>query len=384
MILEEDGINFLDCLFYTRRALASQELDLLYSKIGLAKDGQALLPKPTYQISAPAAYTDFVKSYIATKCSLDVICVDCQPRAHPEMPSWVPDWTGAESTSPVRVSIRVCEDENVTYRAALDTIPDVSFSSDDLCMTVKGRRFDVVNGVGCCFESANENERPGDQSESRQVVYNSATEVFDALWRSMILNFQGYGDTAMPKTADKLAQAFAFMCRRLEIKTTASTTEEKVTRTTPTSSSLSKIELWYQKSSKLKLGGKPISDWIREVTQLLDFNPDTDLEQRNNSREWHIFEQSWATSSHYRRLFTSNNGWLGMTTHTVLPGDILCVLHGCSTPVVLRRRHDDTRYLTLIGQCYIKGVMHGELIRGTYGSQGHGKSPLPVEEFTIK
>jgi hypothetical protein len=42
-------------------------------------------------------------------------------------------------------------------------------------------------------------------------------------------------------------------------------------------------------------------------------------------------------------------------------GDLVCVLFGCSVPVVLRRLDEDNSY-TFIGECYLHGFMDGEAI----------------------
>ena len=42
-------------------------------------------------------------------------------------------------------------------------------------------------------------------------------------------------------------------------------------------------------------------------------------------------------------------------------GDLVCVLFGCSVPVVLRKRIGEE--YQFVGECYIHGLMDGEAIR---------------------
>lgn len=42
-------------------------------------------------------------------------------------------------------------------------------------------------------------------------------------------------------------------------------------------------------------------------------------------------------------------------------GDVICVLFGCSVPVVLRQCADKGTY-KFIGECYVDGYMNGEAI----------------------
>lgn len=62
-----------------------------------------------------------------------------------------------------------------------------------------------------------------------------------------------------------------------------------------------------------------------------------------------------------RRLFATDNGHLGMGPRQMAPGDVVVILWGGAVPFVLRRRPQGDGYW-LIGECYVHGVMFGELI----------------------
>ena len=57
---------------------------------------------------------------------------------------------------------------------------------------------------------------------------------------------------------------------------------------------------------------------------------------------------------------------IGFVPRRTAPGDAICVLVGCSVPVVLRKvdssRDEDGGSWTLIGECYIDGLMEGEFM----------------------
>jgi hypothetical protein len=48
----------------------------------------------------------------------------------------------------------------------------------------------------------------------------------------------------------------------------------------------------------------------------------------------------------------------GMAPQAALKGDIICILFGCSVPVVLRQVSGDQYHF--IGECYVHGIMDGE------------------------
>lgn len=54
---------------------------------------------------------------------------------------------------------------------------------------------------------------------------------------------------------------------------------------------------------------------------------------------------------------------LGMAPPGALKGDLICILFGCSVPVVLRKMERSEEYV-LIGECFLDGCMNGEAIRG--------------------
>ncbi|KAH8669541.1 hypothetical protein BGZ60DRAFT_37163 [Tricladium varicosporioides] len=60
-----------------------------------------------------------------------------------------------------------------------------------------------------------------------------------------------------------------------------------------------------------------------------------------------------------RRVFIGNNGHCGLVPDRTETGVLICVLFGCDVPVVLRQKAG--RYI-FIGECYVRGLMHGEAI----------------------
>ena len=65
-----------------------------------------------------------------------------------------------------------------------------------------------------------------------------------------------------------------------------------------------------------------------------------------------------------RRLFkTGHHGFLGLAPEKTNKEDLICILFGCSVPVVLRRHSSPKtleNYYEFIGECYVHGLMEGE------------------------
>jgi hypothetical protein len=69
-----------------------------------------------------------------------------------------------------------------------------------------------------------------------------------------------------------------------------------------------------------------------------------------------------------RTLFLSDSGDFGLGIDHLEEGDVVCVLLGCSVPMVLRKvtttllHGIEKEHYLFIGECYIEPIMQGELI----------------------
>ena len=60
-----------------------------------------------------------------------------------------------------------------------------------------------------------------------------------------------------------------------------------------------------------------------------------------------------------RRLAILDQGYVVLGPRSCEIDDLVCILHGCSVPVLLRRRSNMHGY-TFVGECYVHGMMDGE------------------------
>ncbi|KAK1993787.1 hypothetical protein LX36DRAFT_585648 [Colletotrichum falcatum] len=64
---------------------------------------------------------------------------------------------------------------------------------------------------------------------------------------------------------------------------------------------------------------------------------------------------------HEFTLSRGANGWIGFGPDTMRKGDVIAVLSGGDVPFVLRPIQDG--HYTLIGECYVEGIMYGEMVK---------------------
>ena len=73
-----------------------------------------------------------------------------------------------------------------------------------------------------------------------------------------------------------------------------------------------------------------------------------------------------ASTWNRRFIITQDTKKLGLAPAEAKVGDWICMLWGCSVPVVLRqlttRNGKESGYFKLIGDCYVHGIMNGEML----------------------
>jgi hypothetical protein len=92
----------------------------------------------------------------------------------------------------------------------------------------------------------------------------------------------------------------------------------------------------------------------------------TELEQKKFAlagRYWRLM----ANRCSNRKLFATGKGYLGLGPAAILTGDIIAVILGLDTPLVLRRSGVDG--YQIVGEAYVHGIMDGEAMKGSPSTQ---------------
>ena len=114
--------------------------------------------------------------------------------------------------------------------------------------------------------------------------------------------------------------------------------------------------LWYRRACKValseSLSGRDFN--VSDVIQVCVESTIRSYLRRMQSVVWN------------RRLVkTRKEGLIGLVPKESAINDIICILYGCSVPVVLRSKggaESLKRHYTVIGECYIDGMMDGEAL----------------------
>lgn len=105
-------------------------------------------------------------------------------------------------------------------------------------------------------------------------------------------------------------------------------------------------------SSKYLLFLRPLRSMVAYAVALVWFG------LSKHKDEYTIF-RSALMCAEGRIFFRTEQGYTGFAPDEAKEGDLIYVVKGCRTPMILRRSEDDNR-LTLVGDCYLHGFMTGD------------------------
>ncbi|KAF5561411.1 heterokaryon incompatibility het-6 [Fusarium napiforme] len=97
----------------------------------------------------------------------------------------------------------------------------------------------------------------------------------------------------------------------------------------------------------------------KELEHSLTESQDQSLKARTS-----LIQLDWGSASHKRSLSRTEKGHLGLAPQTIQVGDEVGILQGAEVPHVFRRDSGLETSLSLVGDAYVYGVMHGELESG--------------------
>ncbi|KAL2174056.1 heterokaryon incompatibility protein-domain-containing protein [Thermothelomyces heterothallicus CBS 202.75] len=282
---------------------ASDDRDRLYGVMALATDRSML--EIDYTLRTDEVYTRFAQSFITHYKSLDIICFASTytPPSGSIRPSWVPDW---QKRNPVVIPSMTSQSSkthvgNLRSPRHLDIDPSVYYSA----------------------------------CKNKEAVYafeGSALQV-----RGVVVD-----------TIDGLAGSRQFeMVQSSEWNSTQSSCCSGFPCST--TAILESIH------------GRSFEDILHDSFQADDDSsvPAPNIDESQHKTFFGRFFDTVVRLSF--RLMVSRSGRIGMVVEKAMKGDLLCVLYGCSIPVVLRKSSDGGSY-TLIGECYLDGCMDGSLL----------------------
>lgn len=416
-----EKMSLIALLAYSGDCDVTDPRDRMYSLLGVSrKADRELVGRADYSCDIVTGYTKLVKRFIEEHKSLDIICLAhvFHARNHDDqegdrVPSWVPNWRirVAPFVTPTMVSQAsknlmpafapggpAIRGDTAAYAASGALLPRASFSEDLTKMTCKGLMIDRIDGLGPSNADRNVIEQPeqglvqstSKKNEQFSLEYGPEgnSGLVDVIIRCLMLDRKDrYLTYPVSPHMEELRREL-----HAALVTTVESQDEGM---------LQQFRSWLKANEQPRLRGTTLqetfnildgplfkSDGIGRTTSVEEEivhkpmsrlpreteigSSDGARDNRDNSVAFinigeggflSRFRDTTAPHAMARRLITTTKGHVGMGPLLAKKDDVVCILFGCSVPVVLRRVIEPGPCYEFVGECYLDGFMNGEAIR---------------------
>ncbi|KAH6857146.1 heterokaryon incompatibility protein-domain-containing protein [Chaetomium sp. MPI-CAGE-AT-0009] len=301
-------------LYHARKRLCSEPSDKVYGILGIASHGFVSRIVPRYSQPFSQVYRDAFMAYLDLTHRLDLL-TGCnladRSMLMQETPSWVPDWSTTLSTWPLQ-AFQFATGISCSHRQH-----NAHAVSGNL-LTVTGIQAAIIHQVAV----------PAPSNFKERALHLASWEPKDAANRLYS------PPLANRTTQETLFDAFLKTIRANFLRERWPTVAEH------------SLEDWKQAYQTIASGTEPLEATLNDA-----------------SVYWCLKLIGGRT------LATTVEGYIGLVPSAALPGDIIVVLLGCKSPMLLRPLPDDTDSYLIVGECYVHGLEDSQAILG----------PLPHE-----
>lgn len=297
------------------------------------------LPAPDYTKPVATVYAEATRAIVRDEQGLDILSsVIESPGWDWGLPSWVPNFSGCFRkwcpSNPPHMALVGKGNRAVSGHTAWQ----YDFVLDGQALTVKGRRLDILCASGLPWMTDASTNMLGDSPVPTGQVIASFIECIGS-WLDIAQDQGNCQDArAAMKTLVQMLLDSTSKPAHLSPEDLEPVVGDLCTligRLRAGSESRQTVLAGFQHSSQDNLR---VGDQLLSPKRLLDFCEKMIV-------------------NHWRTVFRTVGGYLGLGTHTVRDGDIVVVFHGSSLPAVIRPWGDWFRY---VGPADVGGIMNGE------------------------
>jgi hypothetical protein len=353
---------------YGSESKATDPKDRIYSVLGLAKgDNDKDLIEPNYKkhCNASEAYLTFFKAFVQKHASLDIICFvemfnqRCQSsKSVSELPSWVPDWTAevascavpvmaSQASNPWIGNFRPLREMNghkgrQGYAASGRHSPRYTISKDNKIFKCRGTIVDIVQSIA------------GTRNKSclgTVLSQKTASFILDEISRTLLLDRE---DKYLNRRASpgQFYNDFRGLCQAAERH------PEDVPDL---------FFRWFRLNQDLVIQGHSLREICKRSSKRPEFASRYPPTPTGTSTQSQFYSRFVDTTQYMgKMLVTTRDDRIAMAPKRAQKGDRVCVILGCSIPLVLRKKatpNGNHKFCyEVIGECYLDGIMAGEAI----------------------
>ena len=346
------------------------------------------LLQPDYMKPVGQVYANTTLHFITQSCSLDPICGWQLFGRSPELPSWVPDYNLDQEHAAVPL-VPIIEVENI-FSASKGHV-EMKFPTIDEATSSKYNWRELCT-TGFCLDSV--------AVLSKTVPLSSSFGDTEEIWSKTItgaIDFCLATDDKMKYSLDVISEVVCSLNEfwnsirdsskaeelaghgpqdselnlmtspSLEMDDTGMASIEKndppnEQRTT----SLSGVKSYVVDAYIHSLFSGKFSAEQRltreKINHILNYNIPTPLKGIKTQEVQEVMEicDSLIAGMRGRRISITKSGHIGSLPEETEIGDLVCILLGCSVPVVLRKQEGVEHGYEFVGECYLHGLMDGE------------------------
>lgn len=334
--------KLLGLLQLYRDSFVTDPRDRIFAFWGLASDfgPRELRMSPDYGVSVELIYRSFAVALLSASNNLGLLSVPrCTPTSDAlDLPSWVPDWSRPAEWRPL---CGVYHKSDSEYRASGESVPSVLFEENNAILGLEGMTVDRIVQAGA-FMDKGDHVHFSDQLHSHCIkhgVYKS--------WEDIL----AVGSGAKYVTGEAMLEVY---WRTLLADSPPESYEVSRRDFFQWYNSWRKPVQWLQYLQVNRIG------WIYEalvglhllLTMLLTMRRKSQLDPFGRRF------QNWTGITWHRRIVRTEKEYIGLVPRSTQVGDYIAVFKGGRVPLVIRQRGLKWQ---LIGDCYVHGIMRGEV-----------------------
>jgi len=334
---------------------ATDDRDILFGLLGIVTDGEALGLRVDYNMTVAEVFTATTRALICdeNKGSGPLVYQldQCVPRQRGDppfdsLPSWVPEWQV--------IGKRGVQVNPINYFGAFNATAGMSpprprnGGEDDSrgILRYPGCRVDVITAV----------MQPPQWEQHDEWTLSWIVDAEG--WLDSICDFaklapeSGPGEDYVWRT---IMRDFSGISHRPSRFNTISEEEASITR-----------KIMRRAPIALEALTSTERDYVHYLRDILDYptyeqlNSETINELEYILKKW---PQAIGSINRGRTLFKTTNAMFGLGHVAIRPGDVVTLLWGLRSPIILRPRdYRDGGGFTFVGDAYVDGIMYGEFL----------------------
>ncbi|PVH69950.1 hypothetical protein DL98DRAFT_149793 [Cadophora sp. DSE1049] len=331
-----------------RKANVTDTRDKVYGILGILPGELSATVTPDYTESNPVSevYSQFARNILDEFKRLEPIISWCSYKHNSSLPSWVPDWSSPFSRKYVYwlKQRKASRSRNTPW----------SISDNGRLLHSRGVIVDSVRSTSLPL-SENIPFRAQDRTHAAEIAtiecfhrYGSREHLTAALRRTLVMHHPNSHNRK--KT---ILDIYLF-----DWDQTESSDSLKGMNIITQNLSWEPFDRFRHTNASFSVFGHMFRDFFPDMNSASNRRPGgEDVLTKEAAGDMLISVLALLS----RRLITTKEGFLGLAPEEAQKSDVIAILYGCNVPVVLRP-HGDT-YL-LIGECYVDGIMDGEIVEG--------------------